>query len=189
MLEGGVDTVDGPGRPRASGRTVRCQTACRLRLKARVGAALTGDHRPCRPSLELTVAAVGGSVGHLGGGSPQLSRHTEAVLDLKPDRPSMTTRCPALSTASRSTRRRESSQLPNSSAAIRRSGVSTQMGRRTTIGWLMHHRRLIRDYEARLDNSVSMITLTMIDNLAKRFTTETIPTWRQSITPHNTQNM
>lgn len=35
-----------------------------------------------------------------------------------------------------------------------------------TLGWLMHHRRLVRDYEARPDNSASMITLAMIDNLA-----------------------
>ncbi|WP_406071164.1 IS5 family transposase [Micromonospora sp. NBC_01638] len=47
-----------------------------------------------------------------------------------------------------------------------------------TIGWLMHHRRLVRDYETRPDNSASMITLAMIDNLAKRLTTETTPTWR-----------
>ncbi|GAB3973558.1 hypothetical protein GCM10027615_37140 [Plantactinospora veratri] len=49
-----------------------------------------------------------------------------------------------------------------------------------TLGWLMPHRRLVRDYEARPDNSASMITLTMIDNLAKRLTTETTPTWRES---------
>lgn len=47
-----------------------------------------------------------------------------------------------------------------------------------TIGWLMHHRRLVRDYEARPDNSASMITLAMIDNLAKRLTAENTPTWR-----------
>lgn len=47
-----------------------------------------------------------------------------------------------------------------------------------TIGWLMHHRRLVRDYETRPDNSASMITLAMIDNLTKRLTTETTPTWR-----------
>ncbi|WP_405097733.1 IS5 family transposase [Micromonospora sp. NBC_01412] len=49
-----------------------------------------------------------------------------------------------------------------------------------TLGWLTHHRRLVRDYEARPDNSASMITITMIDNLAKRLTTETTPTWRHS---------
>ncbi|MEN3615915.1 IS5 family transposase, partial [Plantactinospora sp. ZYX-F-223] len=47
-----------------------------------------------------------------------------------------------------------------------------------TLGWLMHHRRLVHDYETRPDNSASMITLAMIDNLAKRLTTETTPTWR-----------
>ncbi|SCL15059.1 transposase, IS4 family [Micromonospora nigra] len=57
-----------------------------------------------------------------------------------------------------------------------------------TIGWLMHHRRLVRDYEARPDNSASMITLAMIDNLAKRLTTETTPTWREPLQPQHTQN-
>jgi transposase len=47
-----------------------------------------------------------------------------------------------------------------------------------TIGWLMQHRRLVRDHEARPENSASMITLAMIDNLAKRLTAETTPTWR-----------
>ncbi|MEV0396370.1 IS5 family transposase, partial [Polymorphospora rubra] len=47
-----------------------------------------------------------------------------------------------------------------------------------TLGWLMHHRRLVRDYEARTDNSASMITIAMIDNLAKHLTAETTQTWR-----------
>jgi transposase len=47
-----------------------------------------------------------------------------------------------------------------------------------TIGWLMQHRRLARDYEARPDNSASMITIAMIDNLTRRLTGETTPTWR-----------
>jgi transposase len=47
-----------------------------------------------------------------------------------------------------------------------------------TIGWLMHHRRLARDYETLPDNSASMITIAMIDNLARRLTDETTPTWR-----------
>lgn len=47
-----------------------------------------------------------------------------------------------------------------------------------TLGWAMQHRRLVRDYEARPDNSASMITIAMIDNLAKRLTAETTPTWR-----------
>jgi transposase len=49
-----------------------------------------------------------------------------------------------------------------------------------TLGWLMHHRRLARDYEARPHNSASMITIAMIDNLAKRLTNETTPTWRDT---------
>jgi protein-L-isoaspartate(D-aspartate) O-methyltransferase len=40
----------------------------------------------------------------------------------------------------------------------------------------MQHRRLVRDYEARPDNSASMITIAMIDNLAKRLTAENTQT-------------
>jgi transposase len=47
-----------------------------------------------------------------------------------------------------------------------------------TIGWLMQHRRLARDYETRPGNSEAMITLAMIDNLTRRLTGETTPTWR-----------
>lgn len=47
-----------------------------------------------------------------------------------------------------------------------------------TLGWLMQHRRLTRDYEALPDTSASMIRIAMIDNLAKRITDETTPTWR-----------
>ena len=44
----------------------------------------------------------------------------------------------------------------------------------------MQDRRLVRDYETRPDNSASMITIAMIDNLAKRLTDETTPTWRDT---------
>jgi hypothetical protein len=44
----------------------------------------------------------------------------------------------------------------------------------------MHHRRLVRDYEARPGHSASMITIAMIDNLAKRVTSETTPTWQDT---------
>jgi transposase len=54
-----------------------------------------------------------------------------------------------------------------------------------TLGWLMHHRRLVRDYETLPHNSASMITLAMIDNLTKRITGETTITWRD---PPNTDN-
>jgi transposase len=49
-----------------------------------------------------------------------------------------------------------------------------------TIGWIMQHRRLARDYEALPGNSASMITIAMIDNLTKRVTGETTPTWRDT---------
>ncbi|MET8312266.1 IS5/IS1182 family transposase, partial [Micromonospora sp. NPDC005173] len=39
-------------------------------------------------------------------------------------------------------------------------------------------RRLARDYEALPGNSASMIRIAMIDNLTKRVTAETTPTWR-----------
>ncbi|MEH1058403.1 IS5 family transposase [Micromonospora sp. CPCC 206171] len=47
-----------------------------------------------------------------------------------------------------------------------------------TLGWIMLHRRLARDYEALPDNSASMIHIAMIDNLTKRVANETTPTWR-----------
>ena len=49
-----------------------------------------------------------------------------------------------------------------------------------SIGWLMQHRRLVRDYEARPDNSASMITIAMINNLAKRLTNENTQTWQDT---------
>ncbi|MET8354193.1 IS5 family transposase [Micromonospora sp. NPDC005206] len=49
-----------------------------------------------------------------------------------------------------------------------------------TLGWIMQHRRLARDYEALPDNSASMIRIAMIDNLTKRITDETTPTWRDT---------
>jgi transposase len=49
-----------------------------------------------------------------------------------------------------------------------------------TLGWLMQHRRLARDYEALPTTSATMIHIAMIDNLAKRVTDETTPTWRDT---------
>lgn len=49
-----------------------------------------------------------------------------------------------------------------------------------TLGWLMMHRRLARDYETRPGSSRAMIHIAMTDNLAKRITGETTPTWRYS---------
>lgn len=47
-----------------------------------------------------------------------------------------------------------------------------------SLGWLMLHRRLARDYEKLEANSESMIRIAMIDNLTKRITDETTPTWQ-----------
>nr|WP_257042405.1 transposase [Streptomyces sp. TLI_55] len=47
-----------------------------------------------------------------------------------------------------------------------------------TLGWLMHHRRLIRDYETLPAHSTAMICLAMIALLARRLTRESTPTWR-----------
>ena len=49
-----------------------------------------------------------------------------------------------------------------------------------TIGWLMQHRRLARDYETLPETSATMIRIAMIDNLARRATDETTPTWRDT---------
>jgi transposase len=46
-----------------------------------------------------------------------------------------------------------------------------------TIGWLMLHRRLARDYETTAESSQAMINLAMIDNATRRITGENTPTW------------
>ncbi|CAM5407514.1 DDE transposase [Streptomyces spiroverticillatus] len=47
-----------------------------------------------------------------------------------------------------------------------------------SIGWLMHHRRLARDYEAHPHRSEAMIHLAMIDLMTRRLTGEATPNWR-----------
>lgn len=47
-----------------------------------------------------------------------------------------------------------------------------------TLGWLMLHRRLARDYETLPASSEAMIHIASIDNLTRRITDETTPTWR-----------
>jgi hypothetical protein len=42
----------------------------------------------------------------------------------------------------------------------------------------MLHRRLTRDYETLSTSSQAMIHIAVIDNLTKRITDETAPTWR-----------
>ncbi len=46
------------------------------------------------------------------------------------------------------------------------------------LGWLMLHRRLTRDYEARPARSEAMIHLAMTDLMTRRLTGESTPTWR-----------
>jgi transposase len=47
-----------------------------------------------------------------------------------------------------------------------------------SLGWIMLHRRLARDYETLPASSEAMIHIAAIDNLTKRITDETTPTWR-----------
>jgi transposase len=47
-----------------------------------------------------------------------------------------------------------------------------------SIGWIMLHRRLARDYETLPASSEAIIHVASIDNLTKRITDETTPTWR-----------
>jgi hypothetical protein len=42
----------------------------------------------------------------------------------------------------------------------------------------MLHRRLARDYETLASSSEALIHLAMIDNVSKRITDESTPTWR-----------
>ncbi|MEU5583328.1 IS5/IS1182 family transposase, partial [Streptomyces huasconensis] len=47
-----------------------------------------------------------------------------------------------------------------------------------TLGWLMHHRRLARDYEALPTRSTAMIYIAMIALMTHRIAYESTPTWR-----------
>jgi transposase len=47
-----------------------------------------------------------------------------------------------------------------------------------TLGWLMLHRRLTRDYETHPASSEAMIHIAAIDNISRRIADETTPTWR-----------
>jgi transposase len=47
-----------------------------------------------------------------------------------------------------------------------------------TFGWLMSHRRLARDYETLPARSRTMIHWAMIDNMSRRLTGESTPSWR-----------
>jgi transposase len=47
-----------------------------------------------------------------------------------------------------------------------------------TFGWFVLHRRLVRDYETLPERSATMIHWALIDNMSRRLTGETTPTWR-----------
>ena len=47
-----------------------------------------------------------------------------------------------------------------------------------TFGWLVLHLRLAHDYETLPERSATMIHWAMIDNMSRRLTGETTPTWR-----------
>ena len=47
-----------------------------------------------------------------------------------------------------------------------------------TSGWLVLHRRLVRDYETLPERSAAMIHWALIDNMSRRLTGESTQTWR-----------
>jgi transposase len=47
-----------------------------------------------------------------------------------------------------------------------------------TLGWLMNHRRLARDYEAHAHRSEAMVQLAMINLMTRHLTAESTPSWR-----------
>ena len=49
-----------------------------------------------------------------------------------------------------------------------------------TFGWLVLHRRLVRDYETLPERSASMVYWAMIDNMSRRLTGETTQTWHDT---------
>lgn len=52
-----------------------------------------------------------------------------------------------------------------------------------TLGRLMNHRRLARDYEAKPHRSEAMIYLAVISLMIRRLTAESTPTWRGTLEP------
>jgi transposase len=49
-----------------------------------------------------------------------------------------------------------------------------------TLGWLVLHRRLVRDFETLPERSATMIHWAMTDNMSRRLTGENTPTWRDA---------
>lgn len=53
-----------------------------------------------------------------------------------------------------------------------------------TFGWLMLHRRLVRDYETNPQRARSMIHWAMIDNMSRRLSRESTMSWRDDGIPN-----
>ncbi|GJF27196.1 hypothetical protein SHO565_77600 [Streptomyces sp. HO565] len=49
-----------------------------------------------------------------------------------------------------------------------------------TLGWLMHHRRLARDYETHPHRSAAMRRVAAIDLMSRRVTQESTTNWRDT---------
>ncbi|MFD8016189.1 IS5 family transposase [Streptomyces sp. NPDC058955] len=49
-----------------------------------------------------------------------------------------------------------------------------------TLGWLMHHRRLARDYETHPHRSAAMIQIAAINLMTRRLTQQNTPNWRDT---------
>jgi transposase len=58
-----------------------------------------------------------------------------------------------------------------------------------TFGWLVLHRRLVRDYETLPERSASMIYWAMIDNMSRRLTGEITQTWHDESTETGEQSL
>ncbi|WP_436970944.1 transposase [Micromonospora coxensis] len=51
-----------------------------------------------------------------------------------------------------------------------------------TFGWLMQHRRLVRDHETLPQRTRTMIHWTMANTMSRHLTGESTPTWRSETT-------
>ncbi len=58
--------------------------------------------------------------------------------------------------------------------------IPRRWGVERTFGWLMHHRRLARDYETHPHRSEAMINIAMIDLMSRRLTRESTHNRRDS---------
>ncbi len=71
-----------------------------------------------------------------------------------------------------------SAHHPGVTKAWADTGYKNAVVEERTLGWLMHHRRLARDYETHPHRSAAMIHIAAIDLMSRRLTQETTPDWR-----------